>query len=109
MNATSLISYRWYVKQALALLLSGAISPIRFILYVIAQFLGAIAACAVLLGMLPGPLQVECERSNGMGVAQALFFGELLLSSKHTFYDSSCDSLQCILLTLNAALSIYHS
>lgn len=62
--------------QALALLLAGAIKPVRFVLYTIAQLLGAIAAAAVLSGLLPGPLRVLCERGNGMGVAQALFFGE---------------------------------
>lgn len=58
---------------ALTLLLLGAISPIRFVFYVVAEILGAIAASAVLLGLLPGTLNVNCAPSNGTGVAQALF------------------------------------
>lgn len=75
MSDVSVFTSLWRT-QALALLLAGAISPIRFVLYVIAQFLGAIAASAVLLGILPGPLRVLCERGNGIGIAQALFFGK---------------------------------
>lgn len=59
---------------ALMLMLLGVISPVRFVLYSIAQLLGAIAASAVLLGVLPGPLLVNCAPSNGTGVAQALFY-----------------------------------
>lgn len=70
------------LMQALALLLAGAIGPVRFVIYCIAQILGAIAASAVLLGLLPGPLNVLCERSNGTGVAQALFFGEFDKNTK---------------------------
>lgn len=42
-----------------AMLLIGAINPIRFLMYVIAQFLGAIVASALLQALLPGPLQVK--------------------------------------------------
>jgi len=58
---------------ALALLLVGVISPIRFVFYAVAQILGAIAAAGVLEGLLPGPLEVNCEPSAGVGTAQALF------------------------------------
>ena len=41
---------------SLALLLVGAIGPVRFILYCLAQLTGAIAAAAVILSLTPGPL-----------------------------------------------------
>lgn len=62
--------------QSLALLILGAISPRRFVFFVIAQLLGAIAASAVLLGILPGPLLVLTQRLDTLGVAQALFWGK---------------------------------
>lgn len=54
----------------------GVISPRRFAFFVIAQLVGAIAASAVLLGILPGPLLVLTQRAANVGVAQALFWGE---------------------------------
>lgn len=45
---------------SLALVLVGAIGPVRFVLYSIAQFLGAIAAAGLVQGLLPGDLDVEC-------------------------------------------------
>lgn len=44
---------------SLALLIVGAIGPVRFVLYCVAQLLGAIAAAALVDGLLPGPLAVE--------------------------------------------------
>jgi aquaporin rerated protein, other eukaryote len=44
---------------SLALVLVGAIGPVRFVLYSIAQFLGAIAAAGLVRGLLPGSLDVE--------------------------------------------------
>jgi glycerol uptake facilitator-like aquaporin len=41
---------------SLALLLIGAISPTRFVLYCIAQLSGAIAASGVILALIPGPI-----------------------------------------------------
>src|ERR1700753_606106 len=41
-------------QVSLALLLVGAISPIRFILYVVAQIVGAIVAAGFLRALLPG-------------------------------------------------------
>ncbi|KAG8701796.1 hypothetical protein FRC09_005128 [Ceratobasidium sp. 395] len=41
-----------------ALLLVGAIGPVRWVLYCIAQMLGAIVASALLLALLPGKLAV---------------------------------------------------
>lgn len=63
-------------QQSLALLILGVISPRRFVFFVIAQLVGAIAASAVLLGILPGPLLVLTQPAANTGVAQALFWGE---------------------------------
>jgi aquaporin related protein len=41
-----------------ALLLIGAIGPVRFVLYCIAQMVGGIVASALLLALLPGELVV---------------------------------------------------
>jgi glycerol uptake facilitator-like aquaporin len=41
---------------SLSLLLVGCIGPIRFILYCIAQLVGAIAAAGIVLALTPGPL-----------------------------------------------------
>ena len=41
---------------SLALLLVGAIGPVRFVLYCIAQLLGGIAAAALVLALTPGKL-----------------------------------------------------
>jgi aquaporin rerated protein, other eukaryote len=43
----------------LALLLVGEIKPLRFVLFCIAQMLGAIAASGLLLALTPGPLSVK--------------------------------------------------
>jgi aquaporin related protein len=40
---------------SLALLLTGVIKPVRFVLYCIAQLVGAIAASGVVLALTPGP------------------------------------------------------
>ena len=40
---------------SLALFLTGVIGPVRFVLYCIAQLVGAIAAAAVILALSPGP------------------------------------------------------
>lgn len=39
-----------------ALLLSGVIGPLRFVLFCVAQLLGGIAAAALVLALTPGPL-----------------------------------------------------
>jgi aquaporin rerated protein, other eukaryote len=39
-----------------ALLLCGIITPVRFVLYCIAQIVGGIAAAALVLALTPGPL-----------------------------------------------------
>jgi hypothetical protein len=44
---------------SLALLLVGIIRPVRFVLFCLAQLLGAIAASALLMALTPGPLSVK--------------------------------------------------
>lgn len=44
---------------SLALLLVGALQPVRFVLYCIAQLVGAIAASAILRGLTSAPLSVK--------------------------------------------------
>lgn len=44
---------------SLALLLVGVIKPVRFVLYCVAQMLGAIAASGLVLALTPGPLAVK--------------------------------------------------
>lgn len=45
---------------SLALLITGVIGPIRFILYCIAQLLGGITAAAIVLALTSGPLASKC-------------------------------------------------
>lgn len=45
---------------SLALLLVGVIKPVRFVLYCIAQLLGAIAGSALLLALTSKNLSVKC-------------------------------------------------
>lgn len=56
-----------------ALLLVGVITPVRFVLYCIAQMVGAIVASALLLALLPGPLLVSTTPAKGINDAQAVF------------------------------------
>lgn len=41
---------------SLALLITGIIGPVRFVLYCVAQLLGGITAAALVLALTPGPL-----------------------------------------------------
>ena len=41
---------------SLALLITGIIGPVRFVLYCIAQLLGSVTAAAIVLALSPGPL-----------------------------------------------------
>jgi aquaporin related protein len=50
---------------SLALLLVGCISPTRFVLYCIAQMVGAIAAAGIVLGLTPGSIQYKYVRFCG--------------------------------------------
>ena len=44
---------------SLALLITGLIGPVRFVLYCIAQLLGSITAAAIVLALSPGPLAAK--------------------------------------------------
>lgn len=65
----SLLVSAWFFYRAtgglfnpdvsLALLLIGAIGPVRFILYCIAQLMGAIAAAAVVRALTPGAVNYK--------------------------------------------------
>jgi aquaporin rerated protein, other eukaryote len=49
---------------SLALVLVGVIGPVRFVLYCVAQLLGAIAASGLVLALTPGPLSVRSVPTN---------------------------------------------
>ncbi|KAG9007960.1 hypothetical protein FRB94_008285 [Tulasnella sp. JGI-2019a] len=56
-----------------ALLLIGAIGPIRWALYCVAQLVGGIAAAAVIQALLPGPLASNTTPGGRTNNAQAIF------------------------------------
>ncbi|KAG9027874.1 Aquaporin-4 [Tulasnella sp. JGI-2019a] len=56
-----------------ALLLVGAIGPVRWALYCAAQLIGGIAAAAVLQALLPGPLASNTTPGGKTNNAQAVF------------------------------------
>jgi len=56
-----------------SLLFIGAIGPVRFVLYCIAQLAGGIVAFALLLALLPGPLVVNTSPGPSVNRAQAVF------------------------------------
>ncbi|KAG8864336.1 Aquaporin-4 [Tulasnella sp. 330] len=56
-----------------ALLLIGAIGPVRWALCCAAQLVGGIAAAAVLQGLLPGPLASNTTPGGETSLAQAVF------------------------------------
>lgn len=58
---------------SLALLLVGGIGPLRFVLYCVAQLLGAITAAALVHGLLPGPLTVDTFLSEGTSRTRGVF------------------------------------
>ncbi|KAH8100798.1 aquaporin-like protein [Cristinia sonorae] len=60
-------------QVSLALLLCGVITPVRFVLYCIAQLAGGITAAALVLGLTPGPLQSNTHLASGVNPAQGLF------------------------------------
>ncbi|KAL2121681.1 hypothetical protein VTJ04DRAFT_2136 [Mycothermus thermophilus] len=69
---------------ALALLLIGGLSPVRFVLVVIAQFLGAIAAAGVVSALFPGPMVVATTLAGGATIVQGLFI-EMFLTAQLVF------------------------
>ncbi|KAH9032654.1 aquaporin-like protein [Lactarius pseudohatsudake] len=58
---------------SLALFLIGAIRPVRFILFCIAQLTGAITAAAVILSLTPGALTYNTVPSPNINLAQGVF------------------------------------
>ncbi|KAF7977131.1 hypothetical protein HWV62_4527 [Athelia sp. TMB] len=58
---------------SLALLLVGVIRPVRFVLYCIAQMLGAIAASALVLALTPGDLASNNVLGTSVNPAQGVF------------------------------------
>ncbi|CAD6569322.1 MAG: hypothetical protein CYPHOPRED_003283 [Cyphobasidiales sp. Tagirdzhanova-0007] len=60
---------------ALMLMVLGVITPVRFVFYATAQMAGAVAAAAVLRGILPGPLLVNVSPSNEAYAEMFLTFG----------------------------------
>jgi aquaporin related protein len=63
---------------AFALLLVGAIKPVRFVLYCIAQLSGAIAAAGLLLALTPGPLAVNTTLGPNVSAAQGVFIETII-------------------------------
>jgi len=55
-----------------SLLLIGAIGPVRFVLYCIAQLAGGIVASALLLALVPGPLVVNTSPGPATNLLQAV-------------------------------------
>ncbi|CAE6506683.1 unnamed protein product, partial [Rhizoctonia solani] len=64
-----------------ALLLIGAIGPVRWVLYCIAQIVGGIVAAGILLALLPGELVVTPSPAQGVNAAQAVFIEAFLTSA----------------------------
>jgi len=58
---------------SVALLLAGVITPVRCVLYCIAQLIGGIAAAGLVLALLPGPLASNTAPGPQVNVAQAVF------------------------------------
>ncbi|EUC47045.1 hypothetical protein COCMIDRAFT_35348 [Bipolaris oryzae ATCC 44560] len=56
-----------------ALSLAGAFGIIKALLLIVAQFLGAIIAAAIVSGLLPGPLAVNTTLSSDTSVTRGLF------------------------------------
>ncbi|KAH6661333.1 aquaporin-like protein, partial [Truncatella angustata] len=69
---------------SLAMVLVGAITVVRGILFVLAQLAGGIAAAAVIHGLLPGPLSVNTTLKDGMTLAQGVFL-EMFLTAQLIF------------------------
>ncbi|TFK94055.1 aquaporin-like protein [Polyporus arcularius HHB13444] len=65
---------------SLALLLTGVIGPVRFVVYCIAQLIGGITAAAIIEGLTPGPLASNTIPAQGINSAQAVFI-EMFITS----------------------------
>ncbi|MBW0487667.1 hypothetical protein O181_027382 [Austropuccinia psidii MF-1] len=66
---------------ALALLLTGAMPPMRFVLYVAAQLSASIVASALLSAILPGTLAVGCKLGVGTTYWQGVWIEAFLTSA----------------------------
>ncbi|KAG2031258.1 aquaporin-like protein [Suillus americanus] len=64
----------------LALFLVGLVNPVRFVLFCIAQLVGAIAASALLFALTPGPLYVNTFLQQGINSFQGVFI-EMFLTA----------------------------
>ncbi|ORY34803.1 aquaporin-like protein [Naematelia encephala] len=58
---------------SLALVLTGVIKPLRFVLVSLAQMVGGIVAAAIVDGLTPGKLQAGVALSNGTSRTQGVF------------------------------------
>ncbi|KAI0710173.1 aquaporin-like protein [Earliella scabrosa] len=65
---------------SLALLLCGIITPVRFVLYCIAQLVGGITAAAIVYALTPGPLASNTFLAEGVNRAQGVFI-EMFITS----------------------------
>jgi aquaporin related protein len=72
------------IKVALALFLVGGLSLVRLVVVVFAQFLGGIAAAAVVSALFPGPMTVATTLGGGANIAQGLFI-EMFLTAQLVF------------------------
>ena len=61
----------------MALGLVGAIGWVKVFLLILAQVLGAIAAAAVVSGLLPGPLAVRTTLADNVSVTRGVFIEAL--------------------------------
>ncbi|KIK39610.1 hypothetical protein CY34DRAFT_808064 [Suillus luteus UH-Slu-Lm8-n1] len=64
----------------LALFLVGLVKPVRFVLFCVAQLVGAIAASALLSALTPGPLYVNTFLQQGINSFQGVFI-EMFLTA----------------------------
>ena len=55
---------------SMALVIVGAITPVRGLLYSIAQLLGGMCAAALIDGLMPGPLGCATRLGGGVSIAQ---------------------------------------
>ncbi|KAI8980134.1 aquaporin-like protein [Trametes punicea] len=65
---------------SLALLITGVIGPLRFVLYCIAQLVGGITAAAIIYALTPGPLASNTYLGPGVNRAQGVFI-EMFITS----------------------------
>lgn len=68
-------------QVTLGMCISGTLPWIRGLFLFPAQILGGIVAAAIVSGLLPGPLAVETNLTNGTSIAQGLFI-EMFLTAE---------------------------